>query len=110
MRPIPLRLREQIAEDPYFTVCARKNSQCSGRITIEHVWIYQGTQINELWAFLPLCWYHHLGKGIDKRENEKLSLQRATDDELSKYPRRDWAQVRKSLIGYIPKNGVYCYQ
>lgn len=97
MRPIPLAHRKIISTDPYFRTCARSNDECSGRITIEHAWIYQGRQINELWAYVPLCEYHHLGKGLIKWINHYLSIMRATDKDLKKYPNRDWAQERSYL-------------
>jgi len=92
MRPIPQKLRKIIDSSAYYETCARKGSDCRGRITIEHSFLYAGTQINELWALLPLCWHHHLGTGLDKRLNEYLALQRATPEDLAKYPRTDWAQ------------------
>ena len=94
MRPIPPKLREEMANDPYYKVCARKNYECSGRITWEHAWIYAGKQINEYWAIIPLCWYHHLGEGLDKKENRRISLRRASHDDLLKYARKDWEQER----------------
>lgn len=94
MSPIPPKLRAQIDADPYFRTCARKNSECSGRITIDHAWIYGGRQIQELWAFVPVCVYHHLGAGFSRLENEWLSLARATDEDLAKYPNRNWRQIR----------------
>lgn len=67
---------------------------CSGRITIEHALMWAGRQVNELWALLPLCWYHHLGAGLNKRYNEYLALKRATPEDLAKYPKTDWVQKR----------------
>jgi hypothetical protein len=72
MRPIPENLKIEIADDPYYKHCAREDNLCSGRITWEHVWIYARKQINEKWAIIPLCWYHHLGAGLDKEANEWL--------------------------------------
>lgn len=109
MRPIPLAHRKLIDTDPYFRVCARRNGQCSGRITIEHAWEYGGRQINEMWAYLPLCEYHHLGAGLNKEINHFLSIQRATAEELRKYPRKNWDQERRYLLrkyGTYPQNGV----
>lgn len=94
MRKIPPALREQMANDPYYKVCARKNSDCDGRITWEHAWIYAGRQINEVWSIIPLCVYHHLGDGLDKDKNQRISLQCATDEDLAKYPRKNWEQIK----------------
>ena len=97
MRPISPRFRKMIDADPYFKTCVRAHEgDCSGRITIEHVFIYQGRQIDEMFNFLPLCWRHHLVDN-NKRYNEFKSLQRATEDELAKYPKKDWKQLKKYL-------------
>ena len=90
MRPIPQKLRNQIAADPYMKVCARSGWDCQGRITWEHAFIYAGKQINEAWAIIPLCWFHHLGPGVDKRINEAIALNRATEEDLKKYPKKNW--------------------
>lgn len=97
MRPIPPKLRKQLAEDNYYWKCARENAVCEGRITWEHAWIYSGKQINEVWAIIPLCHYHHQGKGLDKDKNRYLALRRASESDLAKYPRRDWKQELKHL-------------
>lgn len=98
MRPIPLIQRKQINDDTYFKTCGRKkDGGCDGRITIEHAWIYSGRQINEIWAFVPLCWYHHLGPGLNKEKNQWLSICRATIQDLYKYPKKNWLQIKYYL-------------
>ena len=99
MKPISQKFRKKIAVDPFFKKCVRKGSDCSGRITVEHVFIYAGSQIDDYWNFLPLCWYHHLGAGLNKRLNEYLAIMRATPEDLAKYPRVDWAQK----LSYLKK-------
>ncbi len=83
-----------MAVDPYYQICARKNSECQGRITWEHAFIYAGKQINEKWAIIPLCVYHHLGEGLVKNENQRIALERATPEDLAKYPNFDWKKRR----------------
>jgi len=90
MRPIPPALKNEMEEDPYYKRCARKSGECNGRITWEHAWIYGGRQINEKWAIIPLCVYHHLGAGLNKKINQRIALERATDEDLAKYPKKDW--------------------
>lgn len=94
MRKIPPKLREEMANDPYYLTCARLNITCKGRLTWEHAWIYAGRQINEKWAIIPLCEYHHLYEGFDKHENQRLALKRATPEDLAKYPKKDWAKEK----------------
>lgn len=77
-------------------VCARrKEGDCSGRITKEHAFLYAGKQIQEEWAIIDLCWYHHLDEGLDKKLNECIALRKATINDLKKYPRKPWLQMRQ---------------
>lgn len=99
MRPIPKTLKDDIASDPYYKHCARRSGECEGRITWEHAWIYAGRQINEKWTIIPLCWYHHLGSGLNKEVNQYLSIVRASENDLRKYPKGDWHQKRRYLVG-----------
>lgn len=92
MRTIPLKLRQQLASDPFYKKCARADEWCSGRITWEHAFRYAGKQINALWAIIPLCWFHHMGKGLNKRINQLIALRRATQEDLALYPKKDWDQ------------------
>jgi hypothetical protein len=97
MRPIPKKLRDDMASDPYYETCARASEGgCRGRITWEHALIYAGRQINEKWAIIPLCVYHHLGEGLNKRTNERIAVARATEEDLKKYPRKNWKQYQKT--------------
>ena len=97
MRKIQPKLREEIAADPYYKFCAVNDSRCDCRITWEHAFIYAGKQINEKWAIIPLCVYHHLGAGMVKEKNQYIALKRATPEELGKYPLKDWIQLCKYL-------------
>jgi len=86
-----MRLRKIINEDPYYKFCARSSEECSGRLTCEHALTYAGRQVNDLFAIIPLCEYHHLGKGLNKLENRRIAVSRATVEDLAKYPRADWS-------------------
>lgn len=92
MTPIPTKLREEMALDPYYKTCARSNEgECEGRVTWEHAYIYAGKQVQEVWAIIPLCVYHHLGTGLDKDLNHLLALLRADLDDLcARMPKKDW--------------------
>lgn len=89
MRKIPPKLKNEILADPYYKTCARKSPDCDGRITWEHAIIYAGRQLNEKWAIVPLCAYHHSvdyhqdGPGLNKEMNVWIALNQATDLELS---------------------------
>ena len=89
MNNIPKKLREQLAEDLYYKRCARTNG-CRGRITWEHAFTYAGKQIQERWAIIPLCEWHHFGEGLWKAENQRIAMLRATEADRKKYPRILW--------------------
>ena len=102
---IPNKLLKEILADPYYKKCARhKDGNCGGRITFEHCLIFGGKQIQELWAIIPLCEYHHnvlsyQDKGdLNKEKNVWLALNRATDEQLEKYSRAiDYKQLKIRL-------------
>lgn len=79
------------------TKCECQNKDCGGRLTKEHCFIYAGKQVQELWAIIDLCWNHHLGNFLVKEINQLISLRKATEEDLAKYPRKNWSQMRKYL-------------
>lgn len=99
MHKTPKRIFDEIAAER--PLCERnevlEDHDCIGCSTMEHAWIYRGKQINEKWAIIRLCEWAHLGKGLNKRINEWLSLKHATDEDLAKYPGKDWGQIKKYL-------------
>lgn len=73
---------------------------CDSKIDWDHVWIYAGTQINEAWAIVGVCRYHHSikeGNSAVRHAIQKASLKLAAPNHLLKYPRKDWAQIERSL-------------
>jgi len=103
MRPIPQKIRQHISEDLFYKRCIHekreKSSSCSGRISMEHSWIYAGKQINELWAIVPCCIKHNVGvSGEEKDWNRYIALLRASEEDLSKYPKKDWQQEKNRLM------------
>ena len=88
MNNMPLKLRKQLAELPQ--VCARLGDDCEGVLTYEHALLYAGKQVQAKFAVVFLCWYHHLGAGLDKRWNIRKALSQATPEDLKKYPRQTW--------------------
>ena len=70
---------------------------CTGKPEWEHAFIYRNRRVNEAWAIIPVCTYHHRGAGLDKDYNRYRALIRATDADLAKYPKVDWKQKLKYL-------------
>jgi hypothetical protein len=69
------------------------HEHCKGLPEWEHCFVYGGKQINEAWAIVPCCQYHHRGSGLDKTYNQYMALARATRADLAKYPKVDWEQL-----------------
>ncbi len=105
-------MRDEMSLDPYYQTCSRANAECQGRITWEHVWIYAGKQVNEIWAIIPLCEYHHSvnwhqdGHGLNKKINEAISLARATVEDLKKYPTKTWLLLIREAITTSEKHVI----
>lgn len=97
MNQIPKALRARLASLPRMRRCARHGPDCSGRITWEHAMTYAGRQIQREWAIVPLCVFHHLGRGLVKEINRHIALQRATDADLAEFPREDFQQLKNYL-------------
>lgn len=73
---------------------------CEGKIDWHHVWIYAGTQLNEIWAILAACRRHHDMVKTDGRVREafeRTSLGYATEADFDRYPKRAWRTIKKYL-------------
>lgn len=101
MQPIPKKLREEMAQDPFMKTCIYakigKGEDCGGRVEWEHAFVYKN-QINEAWAIVPCCTYHHRGDGLDKDFNRYCAIIRADiDDIMARMPKTNWRQIKKYL-------------
>ena len=89
MRKISAKVKEELLADPRMKKCARAcEGNCGGRITWEHVIIYGGRQLDEAWAIIPLCEYHHdvntyqdIGD-LNKEKNLWIALKQAPPGRL----------------------------
>lgn len=84
MRPISDKTRSALLLDPRMDVCARKDEgNCAGKLTWEHAIIYAGKQLDEPWAILAICEWHHSvnkyqdGGDLNKEKHEWLALKQA---------------------------------
>lgn len=102
-----------MAQDPLYKICLRnlifEDHICEpdpimGKlIEWEHAMYYAGKQIQERWAIIPICWYVHRGGELDKEKNRFLALNRASDEDLEKYPRANFKQQREYLNNSYPQ-------
>ncbi len=105
MRPIPQAMRKELATRERMKHCVLEKQQgkygyCEGRIEWEHVFIYSSMQISELWNIIGACHKHHSmkeGHQDIKQAFQRSSLAIATDDDLAKYPRANWGQIKLYL-------------
>ena len=93
-----MKMRREMSEDRFYTVCCLRDMQCEGRIEWHHVFIYAGKQINEIWAIVSACSFHHRNVAEFKFKFEIVALSRATEEDLKKYPRVDWDQIKKKAV------------
>lgn len=106
MRRMPIKMRNEMSCDPFYSKCIHDHlgyGGCSGRIEWEHALIYAGKQVNEIWAIVPCCVYHHRGNGLIKHLNVIFALLRASEEDFNKYYKRDWIQYRSFLCEQFPE-------
>ena len=105
MRPIPPKHTEQMNKDPYYKYCII-NDGCSGKVDRHHSLIYKNRQINEMYAYRPLCKKHHSEKEC-KLLAEYLSIRSGLEDLTLNYPRFKWSQrlsFLKTKFGAVVTN------
>ena len=98
MRPIPIKLRAEMADDPFYTCCCLCGNY--EEVQWHHVWIYGGRQINEKWAVVPACKKCHelvAGDKYTRQYFEKVSLLRTIEADLKKYYKKDWQRIKINL-------------
>jgi len=85
MRPINQKIKDKMSNDPFYKECLIINDGCcEGRIEWHHNLIFAGQQLDEKWAILPLCEFHHrnINTKMIKEQCDHVMLNRATDQEL----------------------------
>jgi len=86
IKPIPLKLREEMDRDPYYHICCVTGVR-NVKIEWHHNFKWEGERLNEKWCILPLAQYVH-----DKARTRKVKdyldyimLNRASESTLKKY-------------------------
>lgn len=91
MNNVPKKLKEQWSKNPAKKCCRSDEGNCRGRLTKDHTIIYAGKQVQEDWAIVDVCEYHHAvgqyqsGGDLNREKHTYIALCKATDDELRKY-------------------------
>jgi len=99
MHKTPKHIYEEILQERPF--CERQellhDHICRGRSTMEHALLFKGSQLTEKWAIIRLCYWSHLGPGLNKRINEWIALNHAEPADLEKYKNAGWDKKLKYL-------------
>lgn len=112
MNNVPKKLRKQWAEEYLLgikRVCMRASEgNCAGRITKEHAIIYAGKQLQEEWAILDICEFHHgvnnfQDRGyLNKEKHVWIALNRAPEGRLIELSK---GEDKVALLGRL--NAIY---
>lgn len=97
MRPIPVSLRERLANDPAMGKCLICGSP---QVSFDHRVTGLGRrQLSEWWAIAPLCYDHHQGVKATKETEERARLWclERGKEELKKFPKHNLEQELKYL-------------
>ena len=115
MNSVPLKLKRKWREEEWrgeVRVCARADEgNCQGRVTVEHAIIYAGKQLQEEWAILWICEFHHAvcnfqDRGdLNKEKHIWIALNRASEERLNELSKgEDKVALR---IRLNKKYGIY---
>lgn len=88
MRPIPPKLREEMAADTFYRRCCITNFAWD-KIEWHHNFIFAGRQLNEKWCILPVSQEVHKNVGLYREKLDWIMLNRADETTLRKYSRSE---------------------
>lgn len=91
-KPIPLKMRAELAEDKFMKECCLQGIKmlCEGELQWHHALIYSGKRQNEKGAILSLCRGHHEKESQFRHLLNQIMYSRMTDEDRAKYPRKKW--------------------
>ena len=84
MTPIPPKLRQEMADDPFYKQCCIMG-KTNEKINWHHNFQFAGRQLNEKWCILPLAESIHDSITDYKDICDWIMLNRATEATLKKY-------------------------
>jgi hypothetical protein len=95
MRPIPLKIRQQLSDDVFMKKCCLCG--IGNNIQFHHNLIYQGRQQNDAKSILPLCETCHrsANKKDVKEKLDKIMFERGLN--ITLYPKSGLEQRKKYL-------------
>lgn len=115
MNNVPNKLRKQWSQEDIEgkkRICVRASEgNCAGRLTKEHALYYAGKQIQENWAILDICEFHHAvgpyqGTGdLQKEKHTWIALNLAPEDRLRALSKAEDKMALRDRLN--AKYGVY---
>lgn len=101
MRPIPKKLRDEMAADPWYSRCCISGvPSVKAKIEFHHAFIFAGRQVNEKWCIIPVAASIHekVSNQIIREKIWWIILNRADLATLQKYSRsRDLVALKWKL-------------
>jgi len=103
MNNVPKHLKDKWSTEK--PTCIRQNEgTCDGRLTKDHTIIFGGKQLQEDWAIVDVCEYHHAvnkyqsGGDLNRELNTYHALLKATDQELMRVSKAiNYLELKKRL-------------
>ena len=103
MNNTPTHLKEKWSTEKQ--VCCRVDEgNCDGRLTKDHAIIFAGKQVQEDWAIVDACEFHHAvgkyqsGGDLNREKHIWIALNRATDEQLLRISKAiNYLQLRERL-------------
>lgn len=109
MRKMPLGLRAEMQNDPFYSrCCITGQSKLSTKIEWHHNFIFAGRQVNEKWCILPLAKEIHDRIELYKERCDWIMLNRADEATLTRYSKAIDLVRRKEILN--KKYGTYSYK
>jgi hypothetical protein len=96
-KPIPIKQRNEMSEDPFMKRCCIRDENCDGRINWHHHQKYCGRRISDKFSILPVCEFHHRWEAGYKDKLNWIMINRMTKEDFEKYPKIKWSVLKSYL-------------
>lgn len=102
-KPFTKADKERIGGDPFMELCCICEPETQkSRTEWHHAFLFKGSQVNNDWAVVPLCYKHHHEDPAALEAAELIALNRATTSELLAISKStNYIDLRRRLNGEI---------
>lgn len=95
-KPIPVKQRLEMSEDPFYKECCISDTSCRGVIQWHHNLIFAGKRQNV--GILPVCEAHHRRESEFKDSLDRVMLNRMSDTELQMYSKAENLTTKRDRL------------